>query len=86
MRPAGVVISAYTVGEARSLNAITIQRVGQIEGPDLWAVRRSGECLNKSGEWEWEPQPSSRDDDFLARCRFATHQEAIAAALTQGGK
>jgi hypothetical protein len=67
------------VGNSRHLNAITIQRVGQMAGPDKWAVRSNGDCLNTSGEWEWEPMPSSRDDEFLARCRFNSPQEAMAA-------
>ncbi|MES1979596.1 MAG: Lar family restriction alleviation protein [Pseudomonadota bacterium] len=76
-------ISAYSipVSSKRFDNEITVQRARQIEGPPLWAVRLNGECLNKSGEWEWEPMPSSRDDEFLARCRFATHTEAIDAAI-----
>jgi hypothetical protein len=39
-------------------------------GGDNWAVTRTGDCLNKDGEWEWEPSPSNRDDAFLVRCRF----------------
>ena len=76
-------ISAYSIpiSGKRFDNEITVQQSRQIEGPPLWAVRLNGECLNKSGEWEWEPMPSSRDDEFLARCRFATHTEAIRAAI-----
>ena len=44
-----------------------------------WAVRWMGECLNSDGEWEYEPIPSSREDDFFARCRFP-EQEAIERA------
>ena len=54
----------------------TIDRVSQREGDDRWAVRRHGNCLNQQGEWEFEPTPSDRDDDFLARCRFATAEAA----------
>lgn len=43
-----------------------------------YAVRRHGRCLNKSAEWEYEPMPSSRDDEFYARCRFDSFQEALA--------
>lgn len=38
---------------------------------DKWAIRQNGRCLNKDGEWEYEPMPSSRDEDFFARCRFS---------------
>jgi hypothetical protein len=33
--------------------------------------------MNKDGDWEWEPMPSSRDDEFLSRCRFQSMQEAM---------
>jgi hypothetical protein len=57
-----------------------IEQVRQSGGGVLWAVRRNGNCLNKAGEFEWEPMPSHRDDGFLARCRFETAEVAIAAA------
>jgi len=46
---------------------------------EKWAVRRNSSCLAKDGEWEHEPIPSSRDDDFYARCRFDSLTEALAA-------
>ena len=49
--------------------------------PISWAIRYDGSVLNKNGEWEWEPQPSSRDDDFINRTRFDTAQEAADFAL-----
>jgi hypothetical protein len=45
-----------------------------------WAVRWFARCLTRDGEWEWEPQPSSRDDEFLARCRFPDLESALKAA------
>lgn len=73
------IISAYSIDIGR-VDEIRIERARQIEGPALWAVRFRGDCLNKRGVWEWEPRPSSRDDDFLERCRFASAEEAIEAA------
>lgn len=76
-------ITKYTIdGDPRRLGSddIHIERAKQVEGPPKWAVRRMGECLNKQGEWEYEPMPSSRDDEFLARCRFDTAREALVAA------
>lgn len=74
-------VSGYFVptSDKRFADEVLVQRSRQMEGPPKWAARLNGECLNKSGEWEWEPMPSSRDDDFLARCRFDTAEEAIAA-------
>jgi hypothetical protein len=48
-------------------------------GPSQWAVCHPGEVLNADGEWEWEPQPSSRTDEFIARTRF-TFAEAVKRA------
>lgn len=35
-----------------------------------WAVRRMGRCLGADGEWDWEPLPSSREEDWLVAHRF----------------
>lgn len=86
----GPVISGYAipVSEKRFADEILIQRSRQIEGHPLWAVRLNGNCLNKQGQWEWEPMPSSRDDEFLAWCRFDSAESAIAAAhgITKKGE
>jgi hypothetical protein len=55
---------------------VTLDRVHGLHG-DRWAIREYGCCLNKSGAWEREPQPSSRDDDFFARCRWDGAEEAL---------
>lgn len=39
-------------------------------GLGTWAVCRMGSCLGISGEWDREPTPSSRDDDWLEDHRF----------------
>jgi hypothetical protein len=44
---------------------------------EKWAVRRSGCCLSKSGEWDYEPIPSSRTDSFYKKYRFKTLGDAI---------
>jgi len=44
-----------------------------------WAVRRRGYVLSTNGEWEYEPMPSSRDDDFYARYRFGSLDAALEA-------
>lgn len=56
-----------------------IEAVEQRDGSFLWAVRLNGRCLNKSFQWEWEPLPSSRDDEFYGRCRFQTPELAYQA-------
>lgn len=76
-------ISGYSIptSDKRFADEIQVQRTSRTDGPALWAVRLNGDCLNKSGQWEWEPLPSSRDDAFLDRCRFDSHSAAILAAL-----
>lgn len=76
---AKAVVSAYVI-DLSPRESVRIERAVQIAGPAKWAVRLHGDCLNRTGEWEWEPMPSGRDDDFLERCRFDTDQEAIDAA------
>jgi hypothetical protein len=79
---AGVVVSQYLipVGDPRDGSDISICLARQRDGRALWAVRQRGDCLSKSGEWEYEPSPSGRDDEFLSRCRFDSLDSAIAAA------
>jgi hypothetical protein len=49
-------------------------------GDDLWAIVRLGLVLNQDGEEEYEPLPSNRSDEFIARTRF-TLFEAVPRAL-----
>lgn len=44
-----------------------------------WAVADGPFVLNRDGQWEWEPLPSGREEDFLARTRY-TLVEALDAA------
>lgn len=74
----GFEISEPTVA-ARSLGGVRVERCGQLEGPDLWAVRHRGNVLGRDGHWAYEPIPSSRDDAFMAEYRFASRDEAIKA-------
>jgi hypothetical protein len=67
-------VSSYDYG-----NDVTIDAVKQIDGKTLWAARYLGRVLSRSGQWEHEPMQSRRTDEFLARCRFATPQEALDA-------
>jgi hypothetical protein len=56
--------------------AFTLESRGHI-GEDRWALLDAPHCFNKrTGEFEYELRPSSRDDDFLRDCRM-TLEEAI---------
>jgi hypothetical protein len=58
-------------------NDISIEMRGRNDGGTLWAVVRGRSTLNTEGYWEYEPMPSNRDDDYIARTRF-TLEEAYA--------
>lgn len=46
-------------------------------GHGKWAIVHGGRwCLSRSGEWDYEMQPSSREDDWLA-----THRWELSEAL-----
>ncbi len=46
-----------------------------------WAVCDANLCMSKTGEWDWEPMPSSRTNEFWDNFRFDTFQEAWDAAM-----
>jgi len=41
---------------------------------DKWAIEVNGGVLNNENMIEYEPMPSNRDDDFLARTRFSLNE------------
>lgn len=47
-------------------------------GSTGWAIVsfETGETLNRDGDWEYESSPSNRTEDYLARNRYATVEEA----------
>lgn len=51
-------------------------------GTGLWAITNAGHCLNKDNQWEYEPLPSNRSDDFIERTRF-TLNEALRRAIEE---
>jgi hypothetical protein len=48
-------------------------------GDDRWCIFNGTSCYNKLGEWEYEPRPSSRSDEYLERARY-TLDEALTIA------
>jgi hypothetical protein len=72
----------YKVGNALLVRGVTVERCQQRDGSDLWAVRSGPNCLDKDGDWVYEPLPSSRDDEWLAMHRWAMLTDAMSAAIT----
>jgi hypothetical protein len=70
-------IMSYQLDGWQDLIDVCLERVKQRAGPDLWAIREKGACLNKQGEWEIEPIPSSRTKAFFKRCRFKSAEAAF---------
>lgn len=93
-KPGEFFASSYTispVGAAQQWDDITYMFTitvewagGRRNGNRGWAVRSMSQCLNRDGEWTYEPLPSSRDNEFFDAHRF-TLDEAKAAALAALG-
>ena len=70
-------VLAYELDSWENVIDVRLESVGQLDGSEKWAIREEGCCLNKQGEWEFEPLPSSRTDDFYDRCRWDTADAAL---------
>ena len=57
------------------INASTWSITVEYRGRGKWAVMHHGYCLGLGEDgnldWDYEPSPSNRDDDWLERHRFA---------------
>lgn len=75
-----VTVSAIPEGNINhGAYAITVQW----RGGETYAVVRGGFALGADGEWDYEPSPSNRDDEWIATHRFTydrAYQLAIEAA------
>lgn len=74
---------SYRLPWSRMLNAPDWQRAEIVatrftEGkPSKWAIREAGCVIDReSMMWEYEPTPSSRNDEFFKRTRFDSAEEA----------
>ena len=65
----------FKVGEENGHPVWVVSR-----GPNSWAIWDGAFVLNSDGEWECEPLPSNRDEDFISRTRWA-FSDAMARAL-----
>lgn len=55
-------------------------------GGDAWAVREGASVVNRDGEREHEPLPSSRDEAFIARTRFGLAEALRVARARAAGE
>mgnify|MGYP003425797941 FL=1 len=76
----GVVLTYGLYFDKNRLQWVTIEATKydeQTNVPITWAVRRGGSVMSKfTGSFDYEPMPSSRDDDFFNEYRFSTPDEA----------
>jgi len=81
--PADLEVAAYILRREGRLDdgayspEIALEREHQLDGPDKWAIRGGGNCMDKTGRWSYERQPSSRTDKWLDSHRFGTVEEAL---------
>ena len=52
------------------VNAFHFTARVEYRGKDMWAVTNGWGCLGTDGEFDYEPSPSNREDDWLATHRF----------------
>jgi len=64
---------------ADNVNTSTWSLTVAYRGFGKWAVLNGFGCLSKAGDWDYEIQPSEREDDWLAEHRFGL-AEAIELA------
>lgn len=79
MRPVAWELAPAVRAQGLTASAVRLEEVEQQGGAVRYAIRQGGNCLGNDGEWELEPQPSSRGAEFMARCRFDSTDEAMAA-------
>lgn len=66
----------WRVGPGGGFQEVRIVTRLQRDGSTLYAVTREEWTANRGGEWEEEPIPSSRDDAYISRCRWADFEDA----------
>lgn len=81
--PAGVLLDTIDAADGFLIDKERELRVER-RGPEAWAVREGASVINRDGECEHEPMPSSRDEAFIARTRFGL-AEALRVARTRAG-
>ena len=78
--PEGLEAIQYWAGD----DGAVIQRT--LRAPESWAIRAGSACMSTTGEWDIEPMPSDRTDEWLANHRWpsaAAAWEALQQARRQ---
>ncbi len=65
-------------GHTFKRHSVYIESRGQKDGSLKWICSTGSQtALNDSGQFEYEPLPSNRDEDFIARTRFNSPEAAL---------
>ena len=71
--PEGLEAIQYWAGD----DGAVIQRT--LRAPESWAIRAGSSCMSTTGEWDIEPMPSDRTDEWLTNHRWPSAAAAWAA-------
>ena len=77
--PEGLEAIQYWAGD----DGAVIQRT--LRAPESWAIRAGSACMSTTGEWDIEPMPSDRTDEWLANHRWPSAAAAWAALRQSRG-
>lgn len=88
VRPTRYEVTAWP-GPTDAVNRSHYVLTVEWRGNDNWCVTDGFGCYRADGDREYEPQPSSRDDDFISRTRFPLDEalelaKRIAPTMTVG--
>jgi hypothetical protein len=78
--PEGLEAIQYWAGD----DGAVIQRT--LRAPESWAIRAGIACMSTTGEWNIEPMPSDRTDEWLANHRWPSAAAAWAALQQARGQ
>jgi len=92
------IAAATQADEVKVIDGLVVDRYRFVVRPDIgdvfiedrgnekWVISLRGEVLNKQGEWEYEPLPSNRDDEFIERTRFDSPESCLEHLKRQKGR
>ena len=82
--PEGLIPVSFEIAHGEP--GVVVRYCPRRDGATRWAVARDGAVLAKDGQWEFEPQPSNRDEEFFERCRYDSPESALASYWASVGQ
>lgn len=78
-------LRSFFVATLRGSEVTVEWRGPRLDGGVSWAVLYRSNRLSRRGEWDYEPFPSSRTDEWISAHSWPTFSEALDAALRAAG-